>query len=95
MVLISHVGNNWKSIVREFGLLFTRMILCVGECIQAVDRNNYFDEPGYYTDEMETSLVLYLSPALVLLKEEWESGIEKMNKIKAFTEEWAWTERPG
>ena len=43
---------------------------------------------------METSLILHLSPELVLPKDEWGHGIELKNKMKAFSEGWAWSERP-
>ena len=94
MILNSHGGNNWKSIVRELGLLFPEMFLCVGEWVKVVNLNDYFDEPGDHAGEMETSLILHLAPELVLPKEDWGDGIEKKNKIKAFNEGWAWKERP-
>jgi len=94
MILNSHGGNNWKSIIRELGLLFPNMFLCVVECLKVVNRNNFFDDPGDHADEMETSLILHLTPELVLPKENWGEGTEKKSKIKAFTESWAWTERP-
>lgn len=94
MILNSHGGNNWKSIVRELGLLYPDMFLCVGEWVKAVDRNAYFDDPGDHADEMETSLILHLAPELVLPKKNWGTGEEKKNKIRAFNEGWAWTERP-
>ncbi|NER17592.1 creatininase family protein [Spongiivirga citrea] len=94
MILNSHGGNNWKSIVRELGLLFPKMFLCVGEWVKTVDRTKYFDDPGDHADEMETSLILHLAPDLVLDKKEWGDGNEKKNKIEAFTQGWAWSERP-
>ena len=94
MILNSHGGNNWKSIIRELGLLFPEMFLCVSEWVKIVNRNDFFDDPGDHADEMETSLILHLTPELVLPKTEWGAGTEKKNKIKAFTEGWAWTERP-
>jgi len=94
MILNSHGGNNWKSIVRELGLLYPKMFLCVGEWVKIVDRKQYFDDPGDHADEMETSLILHLANDLVLPKKAWGDGTEKKNKIKAFTEGWAWTERP-
>ncbi len=94
MILNSHGGNNWKPILRELGLLFPKMFLSVAEMAQVVNRKDYFDEPGDHADEMETSLMLHLAPELVLSKENWGEGTEKKNKIKAFTEGWAWTERP-
>jgi len=94
MILNSHGGNNWKSIVRELGLLFPKMFLCVGEWVKIVDRTKYFDDPGDHADEMETSLILHLASDLVLEKKEWGDGNEKKNKIAAFTQGWAWAERP-
>lgn len=42
---------------------------------------------------METSLMLYLKPALVLSLDEAGTGEEKRLKIKEFGEGWAWIER--
>ncbi len=94
MILNSHGGNDWKSIVRELGLLYPKMFICVSNWPFIVDRKQYFDDPGDHADEMETSLLLHLAPNLVLPKEEWGKGTEKKNKIKAFSEGWVWTERP-
>ncbi len=94
MLLNSHGGNNWKSIIRELGLDFPEMFLCVTEWYQAVDKSKYFDTPGDHAGELETSLLLYLRPDLVLPKKEWGNGEEKKNTIQAFNEGWAWTERP-
>jgi len=94
MILNSHGGNNWKSMVRELGLKFPKMFICVTDWFKSLDKSLYFDYSGDHADEMETSLVLYLEPGLVLPKKEWGNGNEKINKIKAFSEPWAWTERP-
>lgn len=94
MILNSHGGNNWKSIVRELGLLYPTMFLCVGEWVNIVNRKDFFDTPGDHADEMETSLILHLAPELVLPKEDWGEGTEKKNKITAFNEGWVWAERP-
>lgn len=93
IILNSHGGNNWKSIVRELGLLFPDMFLTVVNWFKMA-QEDYFDEPGDHAGEMETSLLLHLEPHLVLPKSEWGDGAEKKNKIKAFNEGWAWTERP-
>ncbi|WP_031425151.1 creatininase family protein [Flavimarina sp. Hel_I_48] len=94
MILNSHGGNNWKSIMRELGLQYPELFLCVTHWFKAMDKTEYFENKGDHADEMETSLVMHLRPELVLPKEEWGVGTEKRNKIKAFTEDWAWTERP-
>lgn len=93
MIFNSHGGNNWKSIVRELGLKYPNMFICVSNWYQSLDRKKYFDKPGDHADEMETSLILYLKPELVLPKKDWGAGKERKSKIKAFSEGWVWTER--
>lgn len=94
MILNSHGGNDWKSMVRELGLKYPKMFICVTDWFKSLDKNLYFENSGDHADEMETSLILYLKPELVLPKDKWGDGKEKKNKIKAFSEPWAWTERP-
>jgi creatinine amidohydrolase len=93
MIFNSHGGNDFRSIVRELGYQFPEMFICVANWYTSVDRELYFDSPGDHADEMETSLMLYFRPELVLPKENWGRGNEKKNKIKAFSEGWAWAER--
>ena len=93
LIFNSHGGNNWKSIIRELGLKFPTMFICVSNWFKWQDKSNYFDEIGDHADEVETSLMLYLKPDFVLPKENWGSGKEKTHKIKAFSEGWAWAER--
>lgn len=94
MILNSHGGNNWKAIVRELGLLYPDMFLGVVEWFRMALKEEAFDIPGDHAGEMETSLMLHLAPELVLPKAEWGDGAEKKNRIKAFREGWAWSERP-
>ncbi|WP_206285890.1 creatininase family protein [Yeosuana marina] len=94
MVLNSHGGNDLKSIIRELGLKYPKMFLCITNWFKSLDKSIYFEASGDHADEMETSLILYLKPELVLPKAEWGDGKEKKNKIKGFSEDWAWTERP-
>lgn len=93
LIFNSHGGNNWKSIIRELGLKFPTMFICVSNWFKWPDKSKYFEEIGDHADEVETSLMLYLKPEFVLPKENWGSGKEKKHKIKAFSEGWAWTER--
>ncbi|WP_350285188.1 creatininase family protein [uncultured Croceitalea sp.] len=94
MLLNSHGGNNWKSIIRELGLLYPKMFLCSTFWPQSLKREDFFEVIGDHADEMETSLILHLTPKFVLPKMDWGAGKERKNKIKAFSEGWAWTERP-
>ncbi len=93
LILNSHGGNDFKTILRELGTKYPKMFLTTANWFQSLDRNKYFDNPGDHADEMETSLMLYLKPELILPKEDWGKGKEKKNKIKAFSEGWAWMER--
>jgi creatinine amidohydrolase len=93
MIFNSHGGNDFKPIIRELGLKFTKMFICTANWYQALDRIKYFENTGDHAEEMETSLLLYLKPELVLPKEKWGAGKEKKNKIKSFHEGWLWAER--
>lgn len=93
LIFNSHGGNNFKSIIRELGLKFPDMFICVSHWFKSLDKSQFFENPGDHADEMETSLLLYLRPDLVLPKETWGDGKEKKWKIKSFSEGWAWAER--
>ena len=93
LILNSHGGNNFKPMLRELGLKFPEMFLSCCEWFNSIDRNEYFDRPGDHADEMETSLLLYLTPQFVLPLEEAGPGIEKKIRITGIREGWAWTER--
>ncbi len=93
MILNSHGGNNFKPLVRELGLKFPEMFICFSNWFQSLDKSAYFKNEGDHADEMETSVMLYIRPELVLEKSFWGEGKEKKNRIKAFQEGWVWTER--
>ncbi|MCA0930882.1 creatininase family protein [Lutimonas saemankumensis] len=93
LIFNSHGGNDFKTMLRELGLEFPKMFLCSSNWFQALDRLKYFELDGDHAEEMETSLIMYFKPELVLPKEEWGEGKEKKHKITAFSEQWLWTER--
>ncbi len=93
LILNSHGGNDFKQILRELGLKFPKMFLSYCNWYTSIDKDEYFDHTGDHADEMETSLLLYLAPNLVLPLDEAGSGSEKKIKIKGIQEGWAWTER--
>ncbi|PIF03354.1 MAG: amidase [Draconibacterium sp.] len=93
LILNSHGGNDFKSLLRELGLKFPDMFLCLANWFKMSDKMDFFDNEGDHADEMETSIMLYLRPDLVLDKSFWGEGKEKSNKITGFKEGWAWTER--
>ena len=93
LIFNSHGGNDFKTMLRELGLEFPDMFLATSNWFQAMERKNYFELDGDHAEEMETSLLLYLKPELVLPKSEWGDGKEKKHKISEFSESWLWTER--
>ena len=93
LIFNSHGGNNFKPLVRELGLKYPDMFICFSNWFQAMNRSDYFENEGDHAEEMETSLMLYLKPELVLPKDKWGKGKSKRFKIKAFTEGWVWAER--
>lgn len=93
LIFNSHGGNDFKTMLRELGLEFPKMFLATSNWFQAMERKNYFELDGDHAEEMETSLLLYLKPELVLPKSTWGEGKEKKHKISEFSESWLWTER--
>lgn len=93
LILNSHGGNDFKTMLRELGVRYPKMFLSTINWFQSLNKAEYFKNKGDHADEMETSLILHFRPELVLPKDSWGKGAEKKNKIKAFTEGWAWTER--
>jgi creatinine amidohydrolase len=93
LVLNSHGGNNFRTMLRELGLKYPEMFLCTCDWFKAMNKDLYFDEQGDHADEMETSLIMHLHPNLVRPLEEAGDGGEKKIKISGMREGWAWSER--
>lgn len=93
MILNGHGGNDFKQMIRELGIIYPKMFICSCNWFQAVDNSDFFEEGGGHADEMETSLMQYLSPDMVLPLNEAGQGKGKKFRIKALNEKWAWAER--
>lgn len=93
LILNSHGGNDFKPMLREIGLKYPKMFLAFCNWFTALDKKEFFEQDGDHADEMETSLMMYLAPNLVLPLNEAGQGLEKKIKIEGFSEGWAWTER--
>ena len=91
-ILNGHGGNDFKPLIREVSLSH-RTFVCQVDWWRALDMRGIFEEPGDHAGEMETSLMLYLTPDLVRPLEEAGSGAERRLKLRAFREGWAWTPR--
>jgi creatinine amidohydrolase len=93
LIINSHGGNDFKTMLRELGLKFPEMMLFTCNWFQALDKSAYFEESGDHADEMETALIMHLHPELILPLEQAGMGAEKKSKIKGIREKWAWAER--
>lgn len=93
LIVNGHGGNDFKQMMREAGVSYPDMFIGTCNWFQAVDQADFFEEGGGHADEMETSLIQYLSPELVLPLSEAGKGAGKKFRIKAFNEGWAWSER--
>lgn len=92
MILNGHGGNDFKQMIRELGFRFPKMFICGVNWYQSVDAS-IFENSGDHADEMETSVLQYLAPELVLPLSEAGEGRGRKFRIKALNERWAWTER--
>ena len=93
VILNSHGGNDFKAIVRELGAKYPEMFICLCNWFQWRGKEEFFEAKGDHADEMETSLLLYLTPHLVRPLEEAGEGKEKKYRIEALREGWCWAER--
>ncbi len=93
LILNSHGGNDFKTMLREIGLQYPDMFFSTCNWFQSMDKSQYFEKTGDHADEMETSLIQFLHPELVLPLEEAGDGAEKKSKVAGIREGWAWAER--
>jgi creatinine amidohydrolase len=93
LILNGHGGNDFKQMIRESGLRYPNMFICSCNWYQSFDNSEFFENSGGHADEMETSMIQFLSPELVLPLKEAGTGNSKKFKIKALNENWAWAER--
>ena len=93
LILNGHGGNDFKQIIRELGAKYPKMFVCGCNWYKSFTNSEFFENDGGHADEMETSVMQYLAPELVLPLNEAGNGIAKKFKIKALNENWAWAER--
>ncbi|MGC1390304.1 MAG: creatininase family protein [Bacteroidales bacterium] len=93
LILNGHGGNDFKQMIRELGPRYPKMFICSCNWYQSFTNSDFFENGGGHADEMETSIMQFLAPELVLPLNEAGKGIGKKFRIKALNEKWAWTER--
>jgi creatinine amidohydrolase len=93
IILNSHGGNDFRTMIRELGLQFPEMFLCQCNWYQALDQKTYFENKDDHAGEMETSVILHLAPHLVSPLTEAGDGSAKKFRMEGIREGWAWAER--
>lgn len=93
IILNSHGGNDFKTMIRELGLKFPDMFLAQCNWFQALDQKLFFENKDDHAGEMETSLMLHLTPDLVKPLSEAGDGAARKFRFDAIREGWAWAER--
>jgi creatinine amidohydrolase len=71
----------------------TTVFLCTVNWWQAVDPKPYFTEPGDHAGELETSILLHYTPALVRPLGEAGDGRERKFTVPGLRERWVWAQR--
>ncbi len=92
VILNGHGGNDFKQMIRELQP-GTRMVLLQVNWYQVRDAHRYFDEPGDHAGELETSVMLHLTPHLVRPLDEAGPGASRAASVQGMREGWAWTPR--
>lgn len=93
IILNSHGGNDFKTMIRELGLKFPEMFLSACNWYQAVDQKDFFENKDDHAGEMETSVIMHVAPHLVRPLSEAGDGAAKKFRFTAIREGWAWAER--
>jgi creatinine amidohydrolase len=93
LILNSHGGNDFKTMIRELGLQFPNVFLSTCNWFQSLDQKDFFENKDDHAGEMETSVIMHLTPDLVRPLTEAGDGAAKKFRIQAMREGWAWAER--
>jgi creatinine amidohydrolase len=93
VIINSHGGNNFKQMIRELYADFPDVFVCAINWWQVLDANKYFDEAGDHAGEMETSVMMEITPDLVLPLSDAGAGAENKSTIKGIRDGWVTTQR--
>ena len=92
LVLNGHGGNDFRQIIRELSPKYD-LLICTLDWYRCLNLAEFFSDAGDHAGEMETSLMQFLVPELVLPLSEAGDGSAKKFNVRAFREGWAWTQR--
>lgn len=93
VLMNGHGGNDFKPLIREIQPQFPEMLITLVEWFKLLDLSEYFEESGDHANEMETSVILYYSPKLVLPLDEAGDGKTRQSKLEGLKNKTAWAPR--
>ena len=92
VIFNGHGGNDFRQMIRELQAS-SRVFICTLNWYQSVDPGSFFGEPGDHGGELETSVMMHLTPHLVLPIEEAGDGAARRFNIAGLRERWVWAPR--
>ena len=92
VIFNGHGGNDFRQMIRELQPR-TSVFLASMNWYKVGDPKSIFTDLGDHAGELETSVMMHLTPELVLPLGEAGDGREKRWRIGALREGWAWAPR--
>lgn len=92
VILNSHGGNDFRQMIRELQAT-CRVFIAMVNWWNCVDVKLYYDQPGDHAGELETSVMMQITPDLVLPLSESGSGAAKQFSIDGLRNGVAWAPR--
>ena len=92
VVLNGHGGNDFRQMIRELQPQVD-IFLCTLNWYRCAKPETFFTEPGDHAGELETSVVMHLTPGLVLPLSDAGDGAARPFRIAALRQGWAWAPR--
>ena len=93
VLLNGHGGNDFRQMIRELQPQVDIHLLAI-DWYRVVDLTGFFDDAGDHAGEMETSVMLHSHSDLVRPLSEAGDGAQRLPRLKAMREGWAWAPRP-
>ena len=93
VLLNGHGGNDFKPLIRELQPQFPELFISLVEWFKILDLSAYFEDEGDHAGEMETSVIQYYFPELILPLGEAGEGKAKKFKLAGLKDKTAWTPR--
>jgi len=93
VIINGHGGNDFIPAIREMSVKHPGIFICFIDWWKVLDATKYFTDPGDHAGEMETSLMMAISPELVLPLEKAGDGSSKRFSIEGLDQRWVWAQR--